>query len=133
MSSTQTSSGAASTSVPQSQTAPSSGGTPEPGATASTTPKAAPADAAQFQQTETEVDQISSRASAVSASLDSLRKQQAAQGLNLRGDMTAAEQRMQTNLGKAQAAIQAQDATQAKHYMDLAEPDVEKLERFLGH
>lgn len=47
--------------------------------------------------------------------------------------MTAAEQRMQTNISKAQGALQAQDATQAKHYMDLAEPDVEKLEKFLGH
>lgn len=104
-----------------------------PATSATTTAKPAAADAPQLQQTETEVDQLSSRASAVSASLDGLRKQQAAQGLNLRGDMTAAEQRMQTNMSKAQAAIQAQDAAQAKHYLNLAEPDVEKLEGFLGH
>ena len=47
--------------------------------------------------------------------------------------MTAAEQRMEANLSKAENALQAQDAAQAKHYMDLAEPDVEKLESFLGH
>jgi serine/threonine-protein kinase len=106
---------------------------PQSNASESAPAKPVPADAPQLQETETEVDQLSSRASAVSASLDGLRKQQAAQGLDLRGDMTAAEQRMQTNISKAQEAIQAQDATQAKRYMDLAEPDVEKLERFLGH
>lgn len=117
----------------QNQTAaPSQAGASE-AASAPSSPKAVASDTPQLQQTETEVDQLSSRASAVSASLDGLRKQQAAQGLNLRGDMTAAEQRMETNLSKAQSAIQAQDATQAKHYLDLAEPDVEKLEKFLGH
>jgi hypothetical protein len=82
---------------------------------------------------ETEADQLSSRGAAISTSLDGLRKQQAAQGLGLRGDMSAAEQRMQNNLAKAQAAVQAGDAAQAKHYLDLAQPDVEKLEKFLGH
>jgi serine/threonine-protein kinase len=95
--------------------------------------KPATADAAQLQDVETEVDQLSSRASSVTTSLNSLRQQQATQGLTLRGDMTAAEQRMQTNLSKAQSALQAQDPAQAKHYLDLAEPDVEKLEKFLGH
>ena len=99
----------------------------------SAAPKAAPADPAQVQQVETQLDQLSSRATAVTASLDGLRKSQAAQGLSLRGDMTAAEQRMEANLSKAENALQAQDAAQAKHYMDLAEPDVEKLESFLGH
>lgn len=129
----QTSTSSATPATAQNQTAaPSQASTPET-TNASSGPKAASVDAPQLQETETEVDQLSSRASAVSTSLDGLRKQQAAQGLNLRGDVTAAEQRMQTNLSKAQAAIQAQDATQAKHYLDLAEPDVEKLEKFLGH
>jgi eukaryotic-like serine/threonine-protein kinase len=86
-----------------------------------------------LQQAETEVDQMSSRAGSVTSSLNSLRQQQSAQGLTLRGDMTAAEQRMQTNVNKAQAAVQAGDPAQAEHYLSLAEPDVEKLERFLGH
>lgn len=90
-----------------------------------------PANAAQ--QVETAVDQMSSRVGSVTSSLDNLQKQQAAQGLNLRGDMVAAEQRMQTNMNKAQAALQAGNAAQAQHYLDLAEPDVEKLERFLGN
>jgi eukaryotic-like serine/threonine-protein kinase len=79
-----------------------------------------------------ENDQLSSRASAVNASLDTLQKQQAAQGLGLRGDIAASQQRMQTYLQKAQAAIQAQDATAARKYLDLAGAEVEKIEKFLG-
>ncbi|HXU48756.1 MAG TPA: protein kinase [Candidatus Binatia bacterium] len=122
-------------SIPASAAPPPSG-TPAQSNGASTTaanPTPAPADAASLQQVETQLDQVSSRATAVTASLDGLRKQQATQGLSLRGDMTAAEQRMEANLSKAENALQAHDAAQAKHYMDLAEPDVEKLETFLGH
>lgn len=115
-----------------SASAASSGAPAQANATAAN-PAPAPADAAQQQQVETQLDQVSSRATAVTTSLDGLRKQQAAQGLSLRGDMTAAEQRMEANLSKAENALQAHDAAQAKHYMDLAEPDVEKLETFLGH
>ena len=122
-------------SIPASAAPPPSGAPAQPNAASTTAanPTPAPADAASLQQVETQLDQVSSRATAVTASLDGLRKQQAAQGLSLRGDMTAAEQRMEANLSKAENALQAHDAAQAKHYMDLAEPDVEKLETFLGH
>ena len=101
--------------------------------TASAPSKPAPADAAALQQAETETDQLSSRGASITTSLDNLKKAQSAQGVGLRGDMVAAEQRMQNNLAKAQSAVAAGDAAQAKHYLDLAEPDVEKLEKFLGH
>ena len=117
---------AASASATQVTPSDTSAATPAPATSA-------PADAAQLQEVETGVDQLSSRAAAVTSSLNALRQQQSAQGLGLRGDMVAAEQRMETNMNKAQAAIQANDAAQAKHYLDLAEPDVEKLEHFLGH
>ncbi|HKV48588.1 MAG TPA: serine/threonine-protein kinase [Candidatus Acidoferrales bacterium] len=127
---TQTATAAASASAPVSSGAPAQANAPSnPGANSAP----APASAASLQQAETQLDQVSSRATAVTASLDGMRKQQAAQGLSLRGDMTAAEQRMEANLSKAENALQAHDPAQAKHYMDLAEPDVEKLETFLGH
>jgi eukaryotic-like serine/threonine-protein kinase len=89
-------------------------------------------DAAQLQALDLENDQLSGRASSVSASLDTLQRQQAAQGLGLRGDMVASQQRMQTYMAKAQAALQAKDANGAKKYLDLAATEVEKLEKFLG-
>ena len=91
------------------------------------------ADAAQLAELEKQTDQLSSRASAVSQSLDTLRNQQAAQGLGLRGDMAASQERMNTYMSKGQAALQRQDVTNAKKYFDLAEVELGKLERFLGH
>jgi len=89
-------------------------------------------DPAQLQALSLENDQLSGRAAAVSASLDNLQKQQAAQGLGLRGDIVASQQRMQNYMSKAQAAIQTQDTASARKYLDLASVEVEKLEKFLG-
>jgi uncharacterized protein YfaS (alpha-2-macroglobulin family) len=81
---------------------------------------------------EKEADQLSGREAAVNASLENLQRQMSAQGLGLRGDMVASQQRMQTYINKAQAAVQAQDVQGTRRYLDLAEPEVEKLEKFLG-
>jgi len=89
-------------------------------------------DPAQLQALDLESDQLSGRASSVVASLDTLQRQQAAQGLGLRGDMVASKQRMETYMSKAQAAIQTKDAAGARKYLDLAAAEVEKLEKFLG-
>jgi hypothetical protein len=69
---------------------------------------------------------------AISASLDALSKEQNAQGMHLRGDIVEAQARMRTYLGRMQSAIQAQDAKSARKYLNLAEPEVERLEKFLG-
>jgi len=92
----------------------------------------AKAKAAALEEEEKEADQLSGRAAAVSQSLDNLKHQQAAQGYGLRGDMAASEQRMQTNMARAEAALQKQDPAKAKEYLDLAGAEVETLERFLG-
>jgi eukaryotic-like serine/threonine-protein kinase len=88
--------------------------------------------AAELDQIRQGADQLSSRASAVSQSLDGLRRAQSAQGLGLRGDIVASEQRMQANLSTAQSAMDKQDAEKAKKYLGLADVEVEKLEKFLG-
>ena len=92
----------------------------------------AAAKAAALKDAETQADQLSGRAAAIGASLDTLQRQQAAQGYGLRGDMVAARQRMQTNLARADAALQQQDAAAAKEYLDKADADAEILEHFLG-
>jgi serine/threonine-protein kinase len=89
-------------------------------------------DPAQLAALDREIDQLSSRASAVNSSLEGLQHQQAAQGYGLRGDIVSSRERMQTYLGKAQAALQAQDVEGARKYMDLSETEVDKLEKFLG-
>ena len=61
-----------------------------------------------------------------------MRQQQAASGLGLRGDIASAQERMATYMAKAEAALHTNDARSTKKYLDLAEPEVEKLEKFLG-
>jgi len=92
----------------------------------------AAAKAEALKEAQTQADQISSRAAAIGASLDTLQRQQAAQGYGLRGDMVAARSRMETNLAHAEAALQQQDGAKAKEYLDKAEADAETLEHFLG-
>ena len=91
-----------------------------------------PDNTAALDELEQQVDHLSGREAAVNASLDSLRQQQAAQGLGLRGDIAAAQERMKINVGKAQQALQAQDIEHAKKYAAQAEADMQTLERFLG-
>jgi hypothetical protein len=96
---------------------------------------AAPAasDSPNFDELETEVDQMSNRAAAINSSLDRLQQQQSAAGFGLRGDMVAKQASMKGNLNKAEEAIQQRDAVRTKKYLDLTEHDVDALERFLGH
>ena len=89
-------------------------------------------DSAELDKLQEEIDQLSSRARAAKDSVENLRRQQNAQGLNLRGDIAAAEDRMGTDIDKAQAAFQNQNAKDARRYMEKAEAEVETLEKFLG-
>jgi eukaryotic-like serine/threonine-protein kinase len=91
------------------------------------------AKAEQLEQLEKEVDQLSSRTGAINDSLDNLRRQQSADGFGLRGDIASAQESLKIHMSKAQQALQNQDVKAAKRYLDLAEPEVEKLEKFLGH
>jgi serine/threonine-protein kinase len=93
----------------------------------------AAATAANLDELEHEVDQLSSRAGAVDASLERLQQQQANAGFGLRGDMAAKQVSMKNNLAKAQSALERGDAQRARKYMDLVQSDVEALEHFLGH
>ena len=91
------------------------------------------ANAAELAEAEHQDEQLSSRAASVSESLQGLKSQQSAQGFGLRGDVSSAEQRMNTYLSKGQAALQSQDAANARKYLGMAEREVTFLEKFLGH
>lgn len=40
---------------------------------------------------------------------------------------------MRTDLAKAQAAMQNKDSKTAKKYLDMAEAELQTIEKFLGH
>jgi serine/threonine protein kinase len=89
--------------------------------------------AAQLDELEHEVDQLSNRAAAVNSSLDRLQQEQGASGYGLRGDMVERQASMKANLFKAEEAMQHRDAARTKKYADMVNADLEVLERFLGH
>jgi serine/threonine protein kinase len=93
----------------------------------------AEAAAADLKEAEALEDQLNGRAASVSQSLDNLKGQQSAQGYGLRGDVVSAEQRMQSYMSKAQAALQRQDGPSAKKFFEQADREISFLEKFLGH
>jgi serine/threonine-protein kinase len=72
------------------------------------------------------------RANAMKDSVENLRQRQVSAGYSLRPDISASLSRMEQNMGKADAALNARSPEAAKKYMDLAEQEVEKLEKFFG-
>ena len=89
-------------------------------------------DRAQLEQLDHELDLLSSRAESVNQSLKTLGDAQRSQGLGLRGDVVSSQQRMQRYLARAESALKNQDVPQAKKYLELAEPEIAGLEKFLG-
>jgi len=82
---------------------------------------------------EDEADKLSVRATTASHSVDTLRQQQLAAGYSLRADIASAQERMHLYLDKGNAAVKAQDLKAAQKYFDLADAEISKIEKFLGH
>lgn len=75
---------------------------------------------------------LGARASTAKESVENLRRQQQSQGLNLRADIGAALNRMEQYMNRADAALVARDPDAAARNMELAEREVDKLDKFLG-
>jgi serine/threonine-protein kinase len=99
-------------------------------ATPLTPPQAAPA--VDFDELETTLDQLTARAAAVDTSLTTMQREQARQGLSMRGDIVQQQVSMRTNLQQAEQAIAARNAARAKRALDQLEGNISALERFLG-
>ena len=75
---------------------------------------------------------LGARVNAVQASLNRLKQEQARMGLGLRGDISAAAQRMEFYMDEAEAAIKRGDSAAAKRHLDNADRETARLEKFLG-
>jgi serine/threonine protein kinase len=95
-------------------------------------PPSAPKNAAELSDLRDRLMQISARTTSIEASLTRLQQEQAKQGLGLRGDMAAAEQRLNYQLNEADSNLKQGDAAGAKKRLDGAERDLEAIEKFLG-
>ena len=75
---------------------------------------------------------LSARADAAKAGVQQIRNQQAAQGLDIRGDILASMGRMNSYLDEADRALNQDDLQAADQYMDRAEKEISTLQTFLG-
>jgi eukaryotic-like serine/threonine-protein kinase len=82
---------------------------------------------------EDDADKLNVRAETATQSVETLRKQQQAAGYNLRADIASSEERMQLYMSKGNNALKAQDLKNAQKYFDMAETELTKIEKFLGH
>jgi hypothetical protein len=101
---------------------------PRPAQIAAQPPQAAP-DMSDYRE---RLMLLGTRANSLKDSLNSIRQQQARQGLNLRQDISTAEQRAEFYLDDAAAAVKGADPARAKKSLDSAERAVEMIEKFLG-
>jgi len=88
--------------------------------------------AKELEELEDRMTPLAGRAGAVKDSVENLRRQQESAGLSLRHDISASLSIMEQYMGKADAALNSRNPQAAKKYMDLAEREIEKLEKFFG-
>jgi hypothetical protein len=62
-----------------------------------------------------------------------MRQTLSSQGLNLRGDIVSAQELMNSNLERARQALANHDTQSARKYLDMAQAQQNKIEKFLGH
>ena len=86
----------------------------------------------EMQKAEDRIADLGARASAAKNGVNSIRRQQQAQGLDLRGDILAAQTRLNNDMNQANQALSRNDPATANQYMDRAERELSTLETFLG-
>ncbi len=95
-------------------------------------PVSAGPSAEEVEQVHEQMTGLDARASAVSASVENLKRQQQADGLGLRRDMAAAYARMNSYLRSANDELNSGNITAARNHMDKADKEISTLESFLG-
>jgi serine/threonine protein kinase len=76
---------------------------------------------------------LDARAQSAEAGVQQIRTQQQAQGLDLRGDILAAMNRLNNDMTQANNSIERRDLEAANDYMQRADHEISVLEKFLGH
>jgi serine/threonine-protein kinase len=107
-----------------------------PSSTAVVAPVAPPAPAGpspqEVRQAKDKLMNLEARAEAARSGVESIRSQQRAQGMDLRGDIVAAMSRLSNDLREAHAALSQNDLENAEQYMARADKETATLEAFLG-
>jgi len=88
--------------------------------------------ATEMRNTHDRFTDLGARADAAVSGVQSIRRQQQAQGLDLRGDILAAMNRLDNDMNEANQALHRNDPATANQYMDRADRELATLESFLG-
>ncbi|HEV2135635.1 MAG TPA: protein kinase [Terracidiphilus sp.] len=106
----------------------------QPSVQAASTPAAAPSGPSpqEIQKAQDRLSDLGSRADTARNGVNSIRRQQQAQGLDLRGDILSAQSRLNNDMNQANQALSRNDPATANQYMDRAERELTTLETFLG-
>ena len=75
---------------------------------------------------------LEARADAAREGVQSLRRQQQAQGFDMRGDILATLSRLNNDLRQAHTSLEANDLQSASEYTEHADHETASLEKFLG-
>ena len=76
--------------------------------------------------------QLDAEADSIRSGIQQIRSQQQAQGLDLRGDVLASMNRMNSYLNEADRSLSQNDVQGAQDEMDRAEKEISNLRTFLG-
>jgi serine/threonine-protein kinase len=76
--------------------------------------------------------QLGAEADSIRAGIQQIRGQQQAQGLDLRGDVLASLNRMNSYMNEADRSLSQNDVQGAQDEMDRAEKEISTLKTFLG-
>ena len=86
----------------------------------------------EMRDAQTRYDNLQARADTASAGVQQFRTQQQAQGLVIRGDVMQALDRAKQFLSQTRTELSAGEVATANQYMNRAEAELTKVERFLG-
>jgi outer membrane biosynthesis protein TonB len=90
------------------------------------------ASGAELEELRDRMNLLAVRANTARGTLQTLEAQQRRVGLGLRGDMAESWKRMEFLLDEAEAAMKKGDSRSTKRNLDLAEREIDKLDKFLG-
>jgi serine/threonine-protein kinase len=106
--------------------------TPAPIVMATPQPPAGPS-AQEIELVQDRLTDINARADTARRQVQQIRSQQEQMGLGMRGDIESAESRLDSYLRAANSDLQRGNVTAATQDLNKAEPELNTLERFLGH
>jgi serine/threonine protein kinase len=101
----------------------------------STAPVAAPAHSSprEIREATDRLGNLQARADSALSGVEQIRREQQAQGVDIRSDILSSMNRLHYQLNQSRRALETNDLATANEYMNRADLETARLEKFLGH